>query len=402
MKSEFEMALSQIAADKGLSIGDVLDAVRVGVESAYLDMPGALPDVEIKVNMDGSFTVLANKTVVPEVRDPNTEISLDEAVAIDESAKLAELIQIDVTPEGFGRIAAQKARQTMLQTLRQAERSLVYDRYVDHVGELLVGRITRIEHRGAVLEFSGRAEGLLPPSEQISSEHYRPGQAIRVHLMHVSDTGRGPQLRVSRRHPDFVRRLFEREIPEVANGLVEIVTIARDAGVRTKVAVISRQEGLDPVGSCVGVRGSRIQNIVRDLVPEKVEIIEYASDPRTFVANALSPAHVQEVRIHPDENLADVMVASDMVSLAIGKEGQNSRLAARLTGWRINIRDASAPDKLRVEAVPDVEAVLESMKGAGGEGDSASGEEGTDGDGAAVEAHERSAEPSANETAERN
>ncbi|MCY4108953.1 MAG: transcription termination factor NusA [Chloroflexi bacterium] len=372
MKNDFELALAQIAAEKGLRVDDVLEAVRAGVESAYHDMPGAAEDIEAQVGKQGTFIIYANRTVVDEVSDEATEISLEAARRIDNSAKLAEIVQVDITPAGFGRIAAQKARQTLFQTLREAERSLVYDRYSDHVGELVVGRVTRIDNRGAILEF-GRAEGILPPNEQTPTERYRPGQRIRVYLVSLNDTGRGPLLRVSRRHPDFVRRLFEREIPEVANGTVEIVTIARDAGVRSKVVVLSNQDGLDPVGSCVGVRGVRIQNIVRDLVPEKVEIIEYHSDPRVFVANALSPAKVLDVSVDVEENLADVLVSPEMVSLAIGKEGQNTRLAARLTGWRINIRDASAPDRLHVEATPGVEEMLDTLgvtaDDAGGEDD---------------------------------
>ena len=372
MKNDFELALAQIAAEKGLRVDDVLEAVRAGVESAYHDMPGAAEDIEAQVGKQGTFIIYANRTVVDEVSDEATEISLEAARRIDNSAKLAEIVQVDITPAGFGRIAAQKARQTLFQTLREAERSLVYDRYSDHVGELVVGRVTRIDNRGAILEF-GRAEGILPPNEQTPTERYRPGQRIRVYLVSLNDTGRGPLLRVSRRHPDFVRRLFEREIPEVANGTVEIVTLARDAGVRSKVVVLSNQDGLDPVGSCVGVRGVRIQNIVRDLVPEKVEIIEYHSDPRVFVANALSPAKVLDVSVDVEENLADVLVSPEMVSLAIGKEGQNTRLAARLTGWRINIRDASAPDRLHVEATPGVEEMLDTLgvtaDDAGGEDD---------------------------------
>ncbi len=371
MKNDFELALAQIAAEKGLRVDDVLEAVRAGVESAYHDMPGAAEDIEAQVGKQGTFIIYANRTVVDEVSDEATEISLEAARRIDNSAKLAEIVQVDITPAGFGRIAAQKARQTLFQTLREAERSLVYDRYSDHVGELVVGRVTRIDNRGAILEF-GRAEGILPPNEQTPTERYRPGQRIRVYLVSLNDTGRGPLLRVSRRHPDFVRRLFEREIPEVANGTVEIVTIARDAGVRSKVVVLSNQDGLDPVGSCVGVRGVRIQNIVRDLVPEKVEIIEYHSDPRVFVANALSPAKVLDVSVDVEENLADVLVSPEMVSLAIGKEGQNTRLAARLTGWRINIRDASAPDRLHVEATPGVEEMLDTL---GVSADDAGGEE---------------------------
>ena len=369
MKSEFELALAQIAADKGLTNDDVLEAVRAAVDSAYRDLPGALEDIDVHVDGQGSFSVHANRTVVEtEVTDPDAEISLAEAVEIDENLKYGDIVQVDITPQGFSRIAAQKARQAMFFTLREAERSLVHDRYVDHVGELMVGKVARIDHRGVVLEF-GRAEAMMPPVEQIPTEHLRLNQRVRVYLMEVNEAGRGPQLRVSRRHPDFVRRLFEREIPEIANNAVEIVNIARGAGIRTKVAVRALQDGLDPVGSCVGVRGSRIQNIVRDLVPEKVEIVEYSDDPIKYIANALSPAQVISVTISVEQNLADVLVASDMVSLAIGREGQNSRLAARLTGWRINIRDASTPDDLQSEAAPDLLAEV----GAGPDGDGEAG-----------------------------
>jgi len=370
MKSEFELALAQIAADKGLATDEVLEAVRAAVDSAYRDLPGALEDIDVHVDGQGSFSVHANRTVVEhEVTDPDAEISLADAIEVDENLKFGDIVQVDITPQGFSRIAAQKARQAMLFTLREAERSLVHDRYVDHVGELMVGKVTRIDHRGVVLEF-GRAEAMMPPMEQIPTEHLRLNQRIRVYLMEVNEEGRGPQLSVSRRHSDFVRRLFEREIPEIANNAVEIVNIARDAGIRTKVAVRALQDGLDPVGSCVGMRGSRIQNIVRDLVPEKVEIVEYSDAPVKYVANALSPAQVISVNISIEENLADVLVAPDMVSLAIGREGQNSRLAARLTGWRINIRDASAPDDLQLEAAPDVLAGVETDEdGDGGDVD---------------------------------
>lgn len=353
MKSEFELALAQIAADKGLTTDDVLEAVRAAVDSAYRDLPGSLEDIDVHIDGQGTFSVHANRTVVEgDAGDRDVEISLSDALNIDEELAVGDIVQIDITPQGFSRIAAQKARQAMFFTLREAERSVVHDRYVDHVGELMVGKVARIDHRGVVLEF-GRAEAMMPAGEQIPTEHLRLNQRIRVYLMKVNEEGRGPQLRVSRRHPDFVKRLFEREIPEIANEAVEIVNIARDAGIRTKVAVRALQEGLDPVGSCVGVRGARIQNIVRDLVPEKVEIVEYSDDPIKYVANALSPAQVNSVNITIEENLADVLVAPDMVSLAIGREGQNSRLAARLTGWRINIRDSSSPEALQSEAVPD-------------------------------------------------
>ncbi len=352
MKSEFELAVAQIAADKGLDTDDVLEAVRAAVKSAYLDLPGSIEDVSAEVDAAGDFKIYANRTVVGSIMDDSVEISLDDSQKLDPSAQVGEVIQVDITPKGFSRIAAQKARQTMLQTLKQSERLLVVDQYAKHVGELLVGKVSRIDNRGTLVEF-GRAEALLPFNEQISTERLRINQRIRVLLVDVIDVGRGPQLIVSRSNPDFVRRLFENEIPEISNNVVEIVNIARDAGLRTKVAVRSLQEGLDPVGSCVGIRGARIQAIVRDLVPEKVEIIEFSEDSVSYIANSLSPAKVQSVGINVEQNLADVLVQSDMVSLAIGRDGQNARLAARLTGWRINIRDASAPDTLKTEADPE-------------------------------------------------
>jgi len=352
MKSEFELAVAQIAADKGLDTDDVLEAVRAAVESAYLDLPGSAEDVSAEVDAAGDFKIYANRTVVGTIMDESVEISLEDSQKLDPAAQVGEVIQVDITPKGFSRIAAQKARQTMLQTLKQSERLLVVDQYAEHVGELLVGKVSRIDNRGTVVEF-GRAEAMLPFNEQISTERLRVNQRIRVLLVDVADVGRGPQLMVSRSNPDFVRRLFENEIPEISNNVVEIVNIARDAGLRTKVAVRSLQDGLDPVGSCVGLRGARIQAIVRDLVPEKVEIIEFSDDSASYIANSLSPAKVQGVSINVEQNLADVLVQSDMVSLAIGRDGQNARLAARLTGWRINIRDTSTPDTLRNEAVPE-------------------------------------------------
>ena len=292
-------------------------------------------DIDVEISPDtGEATIYANKTVVDEVADPVREIALSDAQAYDETVPLGEIFQIDVTPPNFGRIATQRARQAMQQALRDAEQMEVYTQFIEHQGEILVGRVTRVESRGVFIEL-GRAEAIMPLAEQLPGEFYRVGQRLRVLLLEVAEGGRGTQLRVSRGHADFVRRLFEREVPEIQNGLVEIMGIARDAGVRSKVAVRSLQDGLDPVGACVGMRGTRIQNILRELGQEKAEIIEWAAEPSAFVTNSLSPARVQTVHISPTERTADVFVHPDMVSLAIGREGQNSRLAARLTGFRI-------------------------------------------------------------------
>jgi N utilization substance protein A len=359
MRSEFILALQQLADEKGIQVDAVLDSLRTAVSSAYYDLGAEYEDIDVEISPDtGEATIYANKVVVQEVTDPIREISLVDAQGYDAEVPLGEIFQIDVTPPNFGRIATQRARQTMQQALRDAERMEVYTQFIEHQGEILVGRVTRVESRGVFVEL-GRAEAVMLFAEQIPGEFYRVGQRMRVLLLEVSEGGRGAQLKVSRGHADFVRRLFEREVPEIQNGLVEIVGIARDAGVRSKVAVRSLQEGLDPVGACVGMRGTRIQNILRELGEEKAEIIEWAADLGAYVANALSPARVQTVHISAEERVADVFVHPDMVSLAIGREGQNSRLAARLTGFRINIRDASAPAEARGVAAPDEPTVAE-------------------------------------------
>jgi N utilization substance protein A len=353
VRSEFRLALQQLADEKGIQIDAALNALRQAVASAFEDFNTEYDDIDVEIGTDtGEATVYANKTVVERVDDAIHEISLEEARSFDADVQLSEIFQIDITPPNFGRIATQHARQVMQQALRDAERMEIYQQFVEHEGEILVGHITRAEHRGVHVEL-GRAEAVLPPPEQIPGEFYRVGQRLRVLLLEVNEAGRGALLRVSRSHPDFVRRLFEREVPEIQSGLVEIMGIARDAGVRTKVAVRSTQTGLDPVGACVGMRGTRIQNILRELGMEKVEIILWDAEPAVYVANALSPARVQNVYVHPDAREADVFVATDMVSLAIGREGQNSRLAARLTSHRINIRDASEPSEARDTAAPD-------------------------------------------------
>ncbi len=353
MRSEFLLALQQLADEKGIQIDAVLNSLRTAVATAFQDMGTEYDDIDVEISVEtGEATIYANKTVVEDVTDPVHEISLEESRGYDEEVELGEVFQIEITPPNFGRIGVQNARYVMQQAIRDAERMEIYQQFIEHQGEILVGRVSRVENRGVYVEL-GRAESILLGADQIPSEYYRVGQRLRVLLLEVSDGGRGAQLRVSRSHPDFVRRLFEREVPEIQNGIVEIMGIARDAGVRTKVAVRSLQEALDPVGSCVGMRGTRIQNILRELGQEKVEIIQWAAEPSAYVANSLSPARVRNVHIDLPNRVADVFVGSDMVSLAIGREGQNSRLAARLTGFRINIRDASEPSETRDVAEPD-------------------------------------------------
>ena len=353
MRSDFMLALQQLADEKGIQIEAVVNALRTAITSAFEDYNSDYDDIDIEIDPEtGDSTVYANKTVVEVVTDEIHQISLAEARSYDETMELGEIFQIDITPPNFGRIATQKARQAMQQALRDAERLEIYTHFIEHQGQMLVGRVTRVENRGVFVDL-GRGEAIMLPVDQVPGEFYRSGQRMRVLLLEVADGGRGAQLRVSRSHADFVRRLFEREVPEIQNGLVEIAAIARDAGVRTKLAVRSRQEGLDPVGSAVGMRGTRIQNVLRELGQEKVEIILYHDEPRAYVANALSPARVRNVHVDLTQRVADVFVPTDMVSLAIGREGQNARLAARLTGFKITIRDAAEPAEAVGVAEPE-------------------------------------------------
>ncbi|MCY3748138.1 MAG: transcription termination factor NusA [Chloroflexi bacterium] len=353
MRSDFMLALQQLADEKGIQIEAVVNALRAAITSAFEDYNSDYDDIDIEIDPEtGDSTVYANKTVVEVVTDEIHQISLTEARSYDETMELGEVFQIDITPPNFGRIATQKARQAMQQALRDAERLEIYTQFIEHQGQLLVGRVTRVENRGVFVDL-GRGDAIMLPVDQVPGEFYRSGQRMRMLLLEVAEGGRGAQLRVSRSHADFVRRLFEREVPEIQNGLVEIAAIARDAGVRTKLAVRSRQEGLDPVGSAVGMRGTRIQNVLRELGQEKVEIILHDEEPRVYVANALSPARVRNVHVDLKQRVADVFVPTDMVSLAIGREGQNARLAARLTGFKITIRDASEPAEALGVAVPE-------------------------------------------------
>lgn len=369
MRSDFILALRQLADEKGIQIDAVMDALRTAVASAFDDFNTEYEDIDVEIDPEtGDSTVYANKTVVTDVSDEIKEILISDAQAYDEDVKVGEIFQIDITPPNFGRIATQRARQAMQQALRDAERQEIYSQFIEHEGALLVGRVTRIERHGVFVDL-GRGEAIMLPGDQVPGEFYRAGQRMRVLLMEVAEGGRGSQLRVSRSHSDFVRRLFEREVPEIQSGIVGIEGIARDPGIRTKIAVRSNQEGLDPVGSAVGMRGNRIQNVLRELGEEKVEIILFDEEARVYVGNALSPARVQNVHIDLAERVADVFVPTDMVSLAIGKEGQNSRLAARLTGFKINIRDAAEPLEARDVAGPEDVATVDVPEGAEETGD---------------------------------
>jgi N utilization substance protein A len=342
MKSEFVLALTQLAAEKNLPKEVVISAVETALVSAYRKDSFALnQEVSVKIDpITGKVRVWAEKVVVDKPEDTGKEISLAEAKKINPDAELGGTVEVEATPRNAGRIAAQTAKQVILQRLHEAEHSAIFEEYAGKEGDIVNGLVQRIESRQVFIDL-GRTEAVLPASEQVRNERYRIGQRLKVYLLEVVRTAKGPQVVVSRSHPDFLRRLFELEVPEVLNGTVELKAVAREAGYRSKVAVATSQEGIDPVGCCVGLRGIRIQNIMRELNSEKLDVVSWSQDTSVFVASALSPAQVLSVELDEEEGIAIVIVPDRQLSLAIGKEGQNARLAAKLTGWRIDIKSAS-------------------------------------------------------------
>ena len=354
MKSDFLLAIKQLSAEKNLPREVVLGAVEAALVSAYRKNNFA-PSQNISVKIDpvtGKVEVWAEKVVVEKVSDPRCEISLDEARKIKPDVQLDDVISVEATPHNAGRIAAQTAKQVILQRLHEAEHSAIFEEYADKEGEVVTGVVRRIEPRLVFIDL-GRAEAVMPAAEQAYNERYRVGQRLKVYLLEIAQSAKGPLLLVSRSHPNLLRRLFELEVPEVYNGTVEIKAIAREAGYRSKVAVAARQEGIDPVGCCVGLRGIRIQNIVNELNGEKIDVVNWSPDIAVFMANALSPAQVTGVKIDEEKQAATVVIPDKQLSLAIGKEGQNVRLAVKLTGWRIDIQSVSEAEKERAEAAEE-------------------------------------------------
>ncbi|CCF83067.1 transcription termination factor NusA [Nitrolancea hollandica] len=344
MKSDFYTAIAQIAAERGIPREAVISSVEHALKTVYKKMAGT--DEEVQVELDsqaGNIRIYVTKRVVEEVEDEEQEITVQEARKTHPEAVVGDIVRFDRTPKNFGRIAAQTAKQVVLQRIRDYERDSVYAEYIDRVGEVLNGIVQRADPRAVIVEL-GKAEAVMPAREQVPTERYRLGQRIKVYLVEVNKDARGPQLIVSRTHANLIKRLFELEVPEIYSGAVEIMAIAREPGLRSKVAVAARQEKVDPVGSCVGVRGVRIQNIVNELYGEKIDVIEWSSDVPTFISNALSPAKPISVALNEEEKIARVIVPTEQMSLAIGKDGQNARLAYKLTGWRIDIKD---PESLR-------------------------------------------------------
>lgn len=348
MSKELVEALNALEKEKGVKKEVVVEALEAALVSAYKRNYGQSHNVEVQFDkVAGDIHVFAVKEVVEEVFDSQLEISLEDAVKINRAYELGDQIKFEMTPKNFGRIAAQTAKQVIMQRVREAERSIIYDEYIQYEKEIVTGEVERIDHRYVYVNL-GKVEAVLSHQDQIPGEEYHPHDRIKVYIYQVENSAKGPQVFVSRSHPDLLKRLFEQEIPEVFDGTVEIISIAREAGDRAKVAVRSTKDGVDPVGTCVGPRGERVQAIVNELKGENMDIVEWQNDPADFISNALKPADVVQVNFDPqNERACTVVVPDDQLSLAIGKRGQNARLAAKLTGYKIDIKSESEYHELK-------------------------------------------------------
>ena len=334
-------AMEEIEKTENISKEFLLDALEVALEAAYKEHYETEEDVKIVIDeKKGILNLVVEKKVVEKVEDIVKEISLDEAKKHDKKAKLDDIIEVVIKPKDFGRIAVQKGKQIIIQKLREEEKDVRFEEYNAKVGEIILGNVQKIGN--AVILDLGKLEGIMPKKEQSPTEEYYVNQKLRVYVQAVNKNDKGEvQVIVSRTNPDFVRKLFEYEIPEIAEGLIEIKSVARDAGSRSKIAVYSMNENIDPVGSCVGQKGIRIQNIINELSGEKIDVVEWNEDPATYIGSALLPAEILAIDIHEEETFAQVIVPDDQLSLAIGKGGQNVRLAANLTFWKIDIKSES-------------------------------------------------------------
>jgi N utilization substance protein A len=340
--SDFITALTELCSQKGIAKEVVIEAIEAALVSAYKRNFGTTQNITAHIDMaSGEGRVYAQKRVVEEVTDPRQEIAYAEARRLNREVQLGEIVEVEMTPRDFGRIAAQTAKQVVTQRLREAEREAVYTQFTNKVGDIVSATAQRADPKGLIVQLDGKVEAIMPPNEQVPGEKLTPSQRFKVYIVDVHRANKGPQITVSRSHRSLLRRLFELEVPEIYNGAVEIKSIAREPGSRSKVAVAARQEGIDPVGACVGQRGTRIQNIVNELMGEKIDVVQWNPDPAIFVAHALAPAQTERVDIVPEDKAAYVVVADRQLSLAIGREGQNARLAAKLTGWRVDIKSAS-------------------------------------------------------------
>lgn len=345
MNIEFIEAIDQIEKEKGISKDVLFDALEASLISAYKKNYGTAQNVSVDINSEtGEVKVYSKKRVTEDVQDPLLEIDLNDAVKINPSFEVGDIVSIEVTPKKFGRIAAQTAKQVVMQRIREAERDVIYDEFSGRETDIVTGLVQRLDNKNVIVDL-GKVEVFLPYSEQIPGEIYEQGSRVKVYILEVKKTTKGPAITVSRSHPGLVKRLFELEVPEIYDGTVELKGIAREAGSRTKIAVFSRNENVDPVGACVGPKGSRVQAIVDELNGEKIDIIKWNEDISEYISNSLSPAKVLNVFTEDDDKTARVVVPENQLSLAIGKEGQNARLAAKLTGWKIDIKSEEHLDE---------------------------------------------------------
>ncbi|MFJ3387295.1 MULTISPECIES: transcription termination factor NusA [Lysinibacillus] len=348
MSSDLLDALNALEEQKGISRDVLIEAIEAALVTAYKRNFNQAQNVRVDLNLDkGSIRVFSRKDVVEEVEDDRLQISEEDAKAINPAYQLEDVVEQEVTPRNFGRIAAQTAKQVVTQRVREAERGLIYEQYVDREDDIVTGVVERLDARNIYVGL-GKVEAALPQNEQIQGETYHPHERIKVYITKVERTTRGPQVIVSRTHPGLLRRLFEMEVPEIYEGIVEIKSIAREAGDRSKISVYAHNEEVDPVGSCVGAKGARVQTIVNELNGEKIDIVEWSEDPVVFVANALSPSKVLDVQVNEEEKSTTVVVPDYQLSLAIGKRGQNARLAAKLTGWKIDIKSETDARELGI------------------------------------------------------
>ncbi|MCL6637397.1 MAG: transcription termination factor NusA [Alicyclobacillus sp.] len=346
MNAEFLAALEQLEREKGIDKDTLLEAIEAALISGYKRNFNSASNVRVEIRRDtGEVKVYARKTVTEDPKDTRQEISLDAALDLNPNYQLGDIVEIEVTPRDFGRIAAQTAKQVVTQRIREAERSIVYSKFVDRAEDIVTGVVQRADNRAAYVDL-GQTEALLPVTEQMPNDRLKPGDRVKAYITRVERTTKGPQVVLSRTHPGLLKRLFELEVPEIFDGVIEIKSVAREAGQRSKIAVYSRNPDVDPIGACVGARGLRVQAVVNELNGEKVDIVKWSEDPEEFVANALSPAKVVRVHILDEERVARAVVPDHQLSLAIGKEGQNARLAAKLTGWKIDIKSETQAAEL--------------------------------------------------------
>ncbi len=350
MNTDFFTAIEAIEKEKGIDKEVLFEAIEAALLSAYKrNFNASAANARIDISRDtGDIKVYGSFNVVEEVSNPKMEIQLDKAREVEPEIEVGEELEMEVTPKEFGRIAAQTAKQVVIQRIREAEREIIYEDFMDKEHDVVTGVIQRFEQKNVIIDL-GKTEAVLPPSEQIPYERYEQGRRIKAYIYEVKKTTKGPQVMLSRTHSGLLKRLFELEVPEIYEGIIEVKSLAREPGYRSKIAVWTAKEDIDPVGACVGPRGSRVQTISNELKGEKIDVIKWNDAPEVFISSALSPAKISYVKVDQEEKKASVVVPDDQLSLAIGKEGQNARLAARISGWKIDIISESRLEKMEAE-----------------------------------------------------